>query len=87
MQVSSLPYRCSSSPLDVLHYHRHRCPSVLELLWLVGRFHNHRIPHGNGMSVWPRPIASALLSDDPSTLFTTLGACLFVFGLDVGEIT
>ncbi len=33
------------------------------------------------------PIASALLSDDPSTLFPTLGACLFVFGANVGEIT
>ena len=86
MHICPLPYRCSLSPLDVLHYDGNRCPSV-ELRRLAGRFHNHHIPHGNGRSVWPRPIASALLSDDPLTLFPTLGACLFLFGTDVGEIT
>ena len=35
----------------------------------------------------PNLIASVLFSDDPSTLFPTLGACLSVFGADVGEIT
>ena len=36
---------------------------------------------------FPNLIASVLFSDDPSTLFPTLGACLSVFGADVGEIT
>ena len=40
----------------------------------------------NRRSVRPRPIASAILLDDPSTLFLTLGAYLFMFGADVGEI-
>ena len=32
-------------------------------------------------------IASVVFSDDPLTLFPTLGTCLSVFGADVGEIT